>query len=211
MSKSLSKDTGFFVSIYTILLRAYPREFRREYGSQMVLLFLDCQRDLHTAAARRRLWLRTLVDLVLTAPREHLEKIKKENKFMRNLRTDLFAIGGCVLIIIAAMLLLSYGRSHEVSSILLFGHVLDALGFTGIVGNIIVFLLVKLTSLRPLRVALWTFLIVTLVPALALTLIAGVDPKLNAPRIVIGYVVSFLFWYGLHWLYAHKLKPSETT
>ena len=67
MSKTLSKDTGFFVSIYTILLRA---------------------------AARRRLWLRTLVDLVLTAPREHLEKIRKENKFMRNLRTDLFAIGG---------------------------------------------------------------------------------------------------------------------
>src|SRR6185436_151615 len=124
MSKILNKDTRWFLSIYSILLLAYPREFRQEYGSQMVLLLLDCQRDAHTAPARTRIWLRTLVDLVRTAPLEHLEKIKKENNFMRNLRNDLVAIGGCILIILAALLLLSYGRSHQVSSILLFGHVL---------------------------------------------------------------------------------------
>ena len=210
MSKSLPTGTQWFLSIYSVLLLAYPREFRREYGSQMVLLLLDSQRDAGTAPARTRLWLRTLFDLVRTVPREHLEKIRKENKFMRNLRTDLFAIGGCVLIIVGALLLLNYGRSHQVSSILLFGHVLDALAFTGIVGNLIVFLLVKLTNFRPLRVAFWTFLIVSLVPALALTLIAGlVDPKFNAPKVLIGYVVSFFFWYGLHRLWANKLKPTE--
>ena len=210
MSKSLSKDAEWFLSIYSILLLAYPREFRREYGSQMVLLLLDSQRDARTAPARTRIWLRTLFDLVRTAPREHLEKIKKENKFMRNLRTDLLAIGGCVLIILAALLLLNYGRSHQVSSILLFGYALDAIVFTGVLGNLIVFLLVKLTSFRPLRVAFWTFLIVSLVPEIAISLIAGADPNFNAPKVVIGYVVSFFFWYGLHWLWAHKLKPSET-
>ena len=211
MSKSLSKDTEWFLSIYAILLLAYPREFRREYGSQMVLLLLDCQRDARTAPARSRIWLRTLFDLVRTAPREHLEKIRKENKFMRNLRTDLLAVGGCVLIIVGALLLLNYGRSHQVSSILLFGHVLDALVFTGAVGNLIVFLLTKLTRFRPLRVALWTFLIVSLVPAIAISLIAGVaDPNFNVPKVIIGYVFSFFFWYGLHWLWSHKLNPSET-
>jgi hypothetical protein len=211
MNKSLSKDARWFLSIYSILLLAYPREFRREYGSQMVLLLLDCQRDARTAPARTRIWLRTLIDLVRTAPLEHLEKIKKENEFMRNLRTDLFAIGGCVLIILAALLLLNYGRSHQVSSILLFGHVLDALAFTGILGNLIVFLLIKLTSFRPLRVAFWTFLLVSLVPLIALLVIAGaVDPNFNAPKVVIGYVVSFFFWYGLHWLWSNKLKPIET-
>ena len=211
MSKSLSKDAGWFLSIYTILLRAYPREFRREYGSQMVLLLLDCQRDARTAPARTRIWLRTLIDLVRTAPLEHLEKIKKEKNFMRNLRTDLFAIGGCVLIILAALLLLSYGRSHQVSSILLFGHLLDALAFTGISGNLIVFLLVKFTRFRPLRVALWTFLIVSFVPAIALTLIVGLtDPTFNTPKVLIGYVFSFFFWYGLHWLWSNKLRPTET-
>jgi hypothetical protein len=108
------------------------------------------------------------------------------------------------------LFLLNYGRSHQISSILLFGHILDALVFTGVLGNLIVFLLVKLTRLRPLRVAFWTFLIVCLVPALALTLIAAVDSKISAPNVLIGYVVSFLFWYGLHWLWSNKLKPSET-
>jgi len=211
MNRSLSKDARWFVSIYSILLLAYPREFRREYGSQMVLLLLDCQRDARTAPARTRLWLRTLIDLVRTAPLEHLEKIRKENNFMRKLRTDLFAIGGCILIILAAMLLLNYGRSHQVSSILFFGHVLDALAFTGILGNLIVFLLIKLTRFRPLRVAFWTFLLVSLVPALAITAIAGVaDPTFNAPRVLIGYTVSFFFWYGLHWLWSNKLRPTET-
>ena len=129
---------------------------------------------------------------------------------MRNLRNDLFAIGGCVLIILTALLLLSYGRSHQVSSILVFGFALDAIAFTGMVGNLIVFLLIKLTTFRPLRIAFWTFLIVTLVPALAITLIAGKDPNFNAPNVLIGYVVSFFFWYGLHWLWSNKLKPSET-
>ena len=130
---------------------------------------------------------------------------------MRNLRSDLVAIGGCVLIIALALFLLSYGRSHQISSILLFGYVLDAIAFTGLVGNLIVFLLVKLTSLRPLRVALWTCLIVSIVPAIAIVLLAGSDPKFNAPSVVIGYVVSFFFWYGLHGLWSHKLRPSETT
>jgi hypothetical protein len=210
MSKSLSTDARIPLRIYSILLLAYPKEFRREYGSHMVLLLRDCQRDARTTSTRARLWLRTLVDLVRTAPREHLEKIRKENTFMRNLRNDLLAIGGCVLIIAIALFLLNYGRSHQISSILLFGHILDALVFTGVLGNLIVFLLVKLTTLRPLRVAFWTFLIVCLVPALALTLIAAVDSKISAPNVLIGYVVSFLFWYGLHWLWSNKLKPSET-
>ena len=207
----MSRTAKHFLTIYSLLLLAYPRQFRREYGSQMVLLLLDCQRDAHTTSARRRLWLRTLFDLVRTAPREHLNNLKEENKLMRKLHTDLVAIGACVLLIVGALLLLNYGRSHQVPSILLFGHILDALAFTGIVGNLIVFLLVKLTSLRPLRVAFWTFLIVCLVPALALTLIAAAgNSNINAPNVLIGYVVSFLFWYGLHWLWSNKLKPSET-
>ena len=130
---------------------------------------------------------------------------------MRNLRTDLFAIGGCVLIIITAFLLLNYGRAHQVSSILLFGYVLDAVVFTGVLGNFIVFLLIKLTNFRPLRVAFWTFLIVSFIPPMAVTIIAGpTNPAFNAPKVWIGYVVSFFFWYGLHWLWSHKLSPSET-
>jgi len=206
----MSRTAKHFLTIYSILLRAYPRQFRREYGSQMVLLLVDCQRDARTKSARRRLWLRTVFDLIRTAPLEHLNNLREENKLMRKLHTDLVAIGGCVLLILGALLLLNYGRSHQVPSILFFGHILDAVAFTGIVGNLIVFLLIKLTRSTPLRVAFWTFLLVCLVPALALTLIAGAgNSNISAPNVLIGYFVSFLFWYGLHWLWSNKLKPSE--
>lgn len=173
MNKTLTRERKIFLSVYSILLLTYPREFRQQYGSQMVLLLLDCQRDTSNRPALVRLWLHTLVDLVRTAPGEHLQNMRKENQFMNKLRTNLVAIGGCVAIIIGALLLLNYGRSHQVSSILIFGYVLDALVVTGVVGNLIVFLLVKLTTLRPLRVALWTFLIVSAVTVLASTAIAG--------------------------------------
>ena len=212
MKKSIGKDARFFLSVYSVLMLAYPREFRREYGPQMVHLLLDCQRDARSRVALIGLWIRTLTDLVRTVPVEHLQNTRKENGFMSKLRTDPVAIAGCVLLIVNFLFLLNYGRSHQISSILLFGHVLDALVVTGVTGNIIAFLLIKLTALKPLRVAFWTFLIVSGVPALALVLIAGrVDPNFNATSVVIGYVVSFVFWYGLHWLWAHKPKPPETT
>lgn len=212
MKKSIGKDARFFLSVYSVLMLAYPKSFRREYGPQMAHLLLDCQRDTRNRVALVGLWIRTLTDLVRTVPVEHLQNSRKGKNFMSKLRNDLVAIGGCVLLIVAALLLLNYGRSHQVSSILLFGYVLDALVFTGITGNLIVFLLIKLTALKPLRVAFWTFLIVSCVPALALTLIAGrVDPNFNTPGVVIGYAVSFAFWYGLHWLWTQKPTPSETT
>lgn len=208
--QSLSGE--IFLSVYSVLLLTYPREFRQQYGSEMVLLLRDCQRDASNPPALMRLWLRTLVDLVRTVPHEHLQNMRKENQYMNKLRTDLVAIGGCLVIIVGASLLLSYGRSRQVSTILVFGYVLDALVFTGVIGNLITFLLAKLTRLNPLRVALCTFLIVCVVAGLASMAIAGrVDPNFNAGNVVIGYVVSFLFWYGLHWLWAQRPRPSETT
>jgi hypothetical protein len=197
MKKNPGEETNIFLSLYSILLLAYPRQFRRQYGSQMSLLLLDCQRQARNTPAVFRLWLRALMDLVKTVPVEHLQNMREENGFMSKLQTNLVAIGGCVLLIIGAMLLLSYGRSHQVSSILVFGYVLDAIAFTGLVGNFIVFLLAKLTSLRPLRIALWTFLILAVGSVLAATVITG---RLD-PNVVVGYIVSILFWYGLHWLW----------
>jgi hypothetical protein len=121
MKKNPGEETNIFLSLYSILLLAYPRQFRRQYGSQMSLLLLDCQRQARNTPAVFRLWLRALMDLVKTVPVEHLQNMREENGFMSKLQTNLVAIGGCVLLIIGAMLLLSYGRSHQVSSILVFG------------------------------------------------------------------------------------------
>ena len=121
------------------------------------------------------------------------------------------AMLGCLAIIVIAALLLSYGRRNEVASILTIGYILDALVFTGIVGNLIVFLLVKTTRFNPFRVALWTFAIVHALPLLFLTLVLGPnDPKLNLPNVVVGYLVSFLIWTGLHWTWRMTSRQPTT-
>jgi len=145
------------VQVYSLLLRGYPSAFRAEYGRQMEQLFRTCYRTEKERGDRLRLvsfWLRTLLDFVSTVPREHLENLGKENSTMKNSGRDAVALLGCIGIIVAAFLLLSYGRKHEASSILMFGHALDALVVSGVIGNLIVFLLVKTTRFNAVRVAL---------------------------------------------------------
>jgi len=97
---------------FRLLLLAYPSEFRREYGPHMVQVFGDCYR-----AAERRpgslgrgpFWLSTVLDLFRAVPREHLDRLGKENSIMNNMRRDVVAVLGSIGIIVIAFLLLSYG------------------------------------------------------------------------------------------------------
>ena len=125
---------------------------------------------------------------------------------MKNLRRDALALIGSLAIIVVAFLLLSYGRKHGVPSIIMFGYALDALVTAGILGNLIVFLLVKTMKFEPVRTALWTFLIICAAPVLLLALTVGrSDPQFRLGSVAIGYAMSFLFWFGLHWMWA-KIK-----
>ena len=149
--------------LFRFILLVYPREFRREFGPDMAQVFRDCYR----AEERNNgplgiglLLFHTLLDLVRNAPKEHLENFGKDNSVMKTLRKDALALLGCVGIIVVAFMLLSYGRKHEASYMPIIGYSLDALIAAGIVGNLIVFVLVKATRLNPLRTALWTLLAV---------------------------------------------------
>jgi hypothetical protein len=207
---------SFSQRIFQVSLLAYPREFRREYGPHMAQLFRDCHRDEHRdhgALGVGRLWVHTFFDIARTAPAEQLDNLGRKNSIMNNLRRDVLALVGAIAIIVIAFLLLSYGRKNEVSSILMFGSALDALVTAGIIGNLIVFLLVKFTRLNPLRIALWTFLVIN-VALLALAVVVGgrVDPQFNIGKVAIGYLVSFLIWFGLHWMWTRTRAsmPSAT-
>jgi hypothetical protein len=57
------------VRIYRALLHLYPRQFRREFGDDMVALIEDQLRD----ESSPRVVGRTVLDLVLTVPARHLE------------------------------------------------------------------------------------------------------------------------------------------
>jgi hypothetical protein len=204
--RAVNKST--FESLYAFLLLAYPAEFRRKYGPQMSQLVRDCKRDQTGRLAGTRLCLRTLLDLARTAPSEHLDQLRKERS-MNSRRIDFVALIGVVLIIATAFLLLNYGRNHQVSPILTLGYVLDAVVAAGVIGNLIVFLLTRFTRLNPLRSAFWTFLVVNGLPALVLGIIGPrIDSNFNLANTLIGYAASFVFWYGLHWLWSQRSKPA---
>ena len=202
--------------VYSLLLRGYPSPFRTDYGRDMAQLFRDCYLREKRRGGLSRLtffWFRTLLDFMRTVPLEHLDNMGKENSNMKNFGRDAVALLGCIGIILAALFLLSYGRKHEAASILTFGYVLDAIVFTGVIGNLIVFLLAKTTKLDPLRVALWTFLVVNLVPAIVLAIVGGrIDPHFNTTATLVGYAGSFLFWFGIHWIWSQtkgRMQPAN--
>ena len=127
---------------------------------------------------------------------------------MNHWQRNLIAIGGCLAIIVVALFLLSYGRSHEVAPILFFGRILDAGMTAGIVGNLIIFLLITITRLNPLRIALWALLVVH-GALLLVTIVVGskVDPAFSLSGVLLGYIVSFLFWFSLHWIWSKAIGP----
>jgi len=151
-------------------------------------------------------WFRTIEDLVCSALKERTES---ENSFMNNLRRDVMGVLGCIFVIATAFCLLGYGRKNEISSILTFGYFLDALVTTGIIGNLVIFLLAKVTRLNHFRTALYTMLVVHAVPLIFLVLLIGRnDPNFNKSSTIIGYVGSFLFWTGLHWMWSRTMSRS---
>ena len=59
------------------LIRLYPAAFRAEYEDQLIGLFADQLRDARASGDRgaiARLWAQVLIDLIATAPQEHLRK-----------------------------------------------------------------------------------------------------------------------------------------
>jgi len=199
--------------LFQLILFVYPRDFRRDFGPEMVQVFRDCYRTeekKNGLFVTGRFWLFTIWDLARAAPKEHLDNLGKGNSLMNNLRRDALALLGCIAIIAVAFLLLSYGRRHEVSAILMFGYALDAIVTTGVVGNLIVFLLVKFTKLNPVRIALWVFLVVHAIPAILLAVLGSrIDPQFRLAATMTGYAISFVFWFGLHWLWVKSKGSPE--
>jgi putative ABC transport system permease protein len=72
----------FHERLYRVLLSLFPAEFRGDFGEAMTADFRDQQ---HDAAGRprdlRRLWTRTLFDLLRQAPREHLDVLRQDVVF----------------------------------------------------------------------------------------------------------------------------------
>jgi predicted permease len=72
------------VRLYRTLLWCYPAPFRREYGAEMAGAFAEQVREarLHGGwPAETSIWLHTLFDVLLTAPREHYHVIQQDLRY----------------------------------------------------------------------------------------------------------------------------------
>jgi hypothetical protein len=72
---------------YRALLRLYPEPFRSRFGEELVQLVGDLLRDARAGRGGRggvaSTWLRILLDVVLTAPAEHLEQRRVADRLTR--------------------------------------------------------------------------------------------------------------------------------
>jgi hypothetical protein len=71
-----SHATEAGVRLYRLCLWLYPSGFRRDYGRQMLILFRDCLREAQPggAGAVTALWGMTMLDVVTSVPRAHIEE-----------------------------------------------------------------------------------------------------------------------------------------
>ncbi len=114
-----------------------------------------------------------------------------------NRRSDAVALLGCAGIIVIAFLL-QYETRNSAASFILINYVLDPLVVTGVIGNFIVFLLSKTTKLNPLRMAITVFAVVHAACLLLIVVLSSSGPPVNWAGVLIGYVLSFVIWVGLH-------------
>ena len=189
------------------MLRAYPREFRLDYGPDMTQLFCDCYRDLQRPGLIPAIafWRRMIWDVIRTAPSERCEALERRYKAMKNLKSNLIGLLACIAILIVMFLLLGYLRQHQVATML--GFSLDAIITAGIVSNLIIFPLTIATRLSAFRTVLWTLLVVNGALLLLATLIGIRVGGFNFPAVLASYVVSFLFWLSFHWLRS-QIRPQ---
>ena len=127
-----------------------------------------------------------------------------------NRRSDAIAMLGSLAIIVIAFALTRNLIRNNVPFLFPFGFILDALVTAGVIGNFIVFLLKKTTRLNSLRTAITVFAVVHV---LLLLLIVVISQKIGPPNwagVLIGYVVSFLFWAVLHWAWQIRVHSDAS-
>jgi putative ABC transport system permease protein len=77
MHRPVARSVRISLRVYAALLRAYPPAFRGAFGSAMQATLRDAASDAHDAAGTAgmvRLWLRTIVDLLRSVPREWFDR-----------------------------------------------------------------------------------------------------------------------------------------
>lgn len=194
---------------YALLLAAYPREFRREYGGEMLLVFTERCRDETRAggrAALARVWGETLADLALSAARERLDG--RGDAVMRTLRTVVLALlAYAFALLVAAPLYVRYRGSMPTFA----ATSVDALISVGVIFNFIYLLLTLTRRVGRARAPRVTLVVAAVVVA---SLIALMTASLGPParvnlEVVVAHALSLLLWFTIHSWWVLRRRPVE--
>ncbi len=203
---SAKRNTGAPIFFYRLLLLAYPLEFRREFGREMLQVFQDCCRRGERTRGRRgiiRVCTSVIFDTLQTAPRERLQNFRKGFNLMKALRT--FAVA--IIVYIAAIMIfgkvLVYARPYLPYTI---GAMIDSLVSIGIAFNFVVLLLVTTKLLSPAGAVRAACIAVVVLLAIVLALL----PERPNSIALITMVLSLLFWFGAHRMWAHRRAATAS-
>jgi hypothetical protein len=201
-NKSLQLSQGF----YRLLLAAYPAEFRDEYGREMLLLFRDL--CLEEARAKRRLgiarlWIRAFADLAHSAPRERLQNFKRGFDPLKALKTITLALIIYAGVVIICGKLLMSGKAYLPYAV---GAMLDSLLSIGIAFNFVFIILLTTKLFSPVKAVRAACVASVFFVTIFLALIS---PAARPNAIVMTtLVLSLLFWFGAHRLWARRKENS---
>jgi hypothetical protein len=71
---------SFSERLYRVLLRAYPRDYRRRYAEPMEQLFRDRLRQVDSPTDFMTFWRRALADWAVSAPARHWERVRLQRQ-----------------------------------------------------------------------------------------------------------------------------------
>ncbi|OLE55079.1 MAG: hypothetical protein AUG51_05460 [Acidobacteria bacterium 13_1_20CM_3_53_8] len=206
------RHAPFSQKLYSLFLILYPAEFRREYGAHMAQLFRDRWRETKASggASRLRLWMYTLLDLIQSAPKEHLEKLRKGDSIMRALKT----IGLAIIIYVVAFVVTGMFLEKMRTQMPFFlGSLIDAIVAVGILFNLI-FLILWSTRLMPVaRAVIASGIVSALMLGIFLAIIGSIVPANARPSggAYLSIVLSLFVWFIVHWTWAQrKAQPPAT-
>ena len=195
--------------IYGVLLFAYPKDFRREYGPHMAQVFHDCYRAEKQRTRVFRLWLNTLVDLLRTAPKERMQNVGG-GVVMKAIRNLAIAIVIYAVAIFLTGRLLVTARHHLPFAL---GTFIDSLVSIGVLFNFIVLLLVSTRLMAATRAVVTSGIAtVVLITGALIIMSMNVPAEAHPPTIsILMMALSFAIWFVLHWFWAQRreIQPAS--
>lgn len=194
--------------VYRLLLHAYPREFRAEYGREMVLVFRDRRRS--EGARGFRFWAETAWDVARSAPALRLEASRTRRAGdTRTEEGEMMAMA--ILAILVGALELAGGLGEAVVGGMVDRQPYPLVGGTmgAVAGALLLAAGIALLRRSPGAAALARGAALTCIPVYVF--IGFVKPLMGVFALLLGLGFPLLLLLYLYWSGGHGARPEPRT